>query len=106
VVVYLSNTPRRRSFAEANMFTLQRSLLFLWVFLATLAAAQTTKGNGYVGYDLDLEGDESSVIFSTDETRPNAGAKYPDPDVYLNASGKQIRQCKSPQPTHPNIDVF
>ena len=74
------------------MFSLQRSLLFLWVFITALANTQTTKGTGYVGYDLELEGDEGSVIFSTDETRPNAGANYPDPDVYLNASGEHAHQ--------------
>ncbi|KAK5168886.1 uncharacterized protein LTR77_006195 [Saxophila tyrrhenica] len=69
------------------MISFHRSLIFLWVFISALASAQTTKGStGYVGYDLDLEGDSDSVIFSTDETRPNAGANFPNPDVYLNAS--------------------
>jgi hypothetical protein len=39
-----------------------------------------------VGYNLQLEGDKDSVIFSTDETRPNAGLNEPEPDVYLNAT--------------------
>ena len=60
-----------------------RSLICLWAFLTALAHAQST---GYVGYDLKLEGDKDSVIFSTDETRPNAGLNEPDPDVYLNAT--------------------
>jgi hypothetical protein len=67
------------------MFSFKQTFLFFWAFLAALSQAQTS---GYVGYDLNLEGDEGSVIFSTDETRPNAGVNFPDPDVYLNASGK------------------
>ena len=67
------------------MLSFRSALLSAWTFLAVLAAAQTSAG--YVGYELDLEGDKDSVIFSTDETRPNAGANFPDPDVYLNASG-------------------
>ena len=67
------------------MLSFKTTLLLAWAFLAALAAAQTS--SGYVGYELDLEGDKDSVIFSTDDTRPNAGAKFPDPDVYLNASG-------------------
>jgi hypothetical protein len=61
------------------------ALLFIWAFIAALAYAQTT--DGYVGYDLELEGDRDSVIFATDDTRPGAFNKYPNPDVYLNASG-------------------
>ncbi|KAK5114544.1 hypothetical protein LTR62_002479 [Meristemomyces frigidus] len=40
--------------------------------------------SGYVGYNLTLEGDEDGVVYSTDDTRPNANE--PDPDVYLNAT--------------------
>lgn len=55
--------------------------------LPLLALAQSTsKSNGYTGYELDLTGDSESVIFSTDQTRPNAAANFPAPDVYLNAS--------------------
>lgn len=64
----------------------QSSLLCIWVFLAALATAQDAQTSGYVGYNLTLEGDKDSVIFSTDETRPNAGIRDPNPDVYLNAS--------------------
>lgn len=60
-----------------------RYLLCIWTFVTALASAQS---NGYVGYDLNLEGDKDSVIFSTDETRPNAANNFPSPDVYLNAS--------------------
>ena len=42
--------------------------------------------SGYVGYNLTLEGDEDSVIYSTENTRSNASLTYPDPDVFLNAS--------------------
>lgn len=42
--------------------------------------------SGYVGYNLTLEGDEDSVIYSTENTRANASLTYPDPDVFLNAS--------------------
>lgn len=67
-----------------KMLSLKHSLLYLWVFLLALAYSQST--SGYVGYNLALEGDEDSVIYSTDETRPNAGLNDPEPDVYLNAS--------------------
>lgn len=56
--------------------------LLIWIFICSLASAQS----GYTGYDLELEGDEESVVFSTLETRPNAGSRFPNPDVYLNAS--------------------
>lgn len=56
--------------------------LLIWIFISSLASAQS----GYTGYDLELEGDEESVIFSTLETRQNAGVNFPNPDVYLNAS--------------------
>ena len=61
---------------------LTRSLLCLWTFLIALAYSQSSAG--YVGYNLTLEGDNESVIYSTEDTRPNAN--FPDPDVYLNAS--------------------
>ncbi len=67
------------------MSLLTRSLICLWAFLTALAHAQSS-GTGYVGYNLELEGDKDSVIFSTDETRPNAALNEPDPDVYLNAT--------------------
>ena len=63
---------------------LTRSLLCLWAFLTALAYSQSSAG--YVGYNLTLEGDNESVIYSTDDTRPDAGNNFPDPDVYLNAS--------------------
>ena len=46
----------------------------------------TDSSDGYVGYNLTLEGDQDSVIFATENTRPNASVAYPDPDVFLNAS--------------------
>ncbi|GAB7342739.1 hypothetical protein MBLNU457_g0886t1 [Dothideomycetes sp. NU457] len=55
-------------------------------FAVTFAATATSSTSGYVGYNLTLEGDQGSVIYSTDNTRANASAAYPDPDVYLNAS--------------------
>jgi hypothetical protein len=55
--------------------------------LATFANAQSTASiSGYVGYNLTLEGDEDSVVYSTEDTRPNAPTTEPDPDVYLNAT--------------------
>ena len=56
--------------------------------VAGLVSAQSasTTGTGYTGYNLTLEGDEGSAIFSSEETRPDAGVNYPDPDVFLNAS--------------------
>jgi len=55
---------------------------------STDAATTTTDSSdsGYVGYNLTLEGDEDSVIYSTENTRSNASLTYPDPDVFLNAS--------------------
>lgn len=63
--------------------------------VAGLVSAQsaTTTGTGYTGYNLTLEGDEGSAIFSSEETNPDAGTKYPDPDVYLNASLVCIQQA-------------
>lgn len=58
----------------------------LWAFFVALASAQSTTSE-YVGYNLTLEGDDESVIFSTASTRPNADL-IPDPDVFLNASGE------------------
>jgi hypothetical protein len=52
----------------------------------TASAASASSNSGYVGYNLTLEGDEDSVIYSTENTRTNASANYPDPDVFLNAS--------------------
>ncbi|KAK4903367.1 hypothetical protein LTR27_000298 [Elasticomyces elasticus] len=53
---------------------------------ANTANAQTASTSGYVGYNVTLEGDDESTIYSTDDTRPDAGSNYPDPDVYLNAA--------------------
>ena len=39
-----------------------------------------------MGYNLTLEGDEDSVVYSTEDTRPDAGVNEPNPDVFLNAS--------------------
>lgn len=66
---------------------LQRCSLCIWVFVTALANAQTAPSSGYVGYNLTLQGDDNSVIYSTDDTRPDAGSNEPDPDVYLNATG-------------------
>ena len=55
---------------------------------STDVATTTTDSSdsGYVGYNLTLEGDGDSVIYSTENTRSNASLTYPDPDVFLNAS--------------------
>ncbi|RMZ01168.1 hypothetical protein D0862_06473 [Hortaea werneckii] len=50
------------------------------------AFAQTATTSDYVGYNLTMEGDDDSVIYSTDNTRPNASLNEPNPDVFLNAS--------------------
>lgn len=70
--------------SAGKMFSFRQPLFYFWVFLLALAYSQST--SGYVGYNLTLEGDEDSVIYATDEIRPNAGLNDPDPDVYLNAS--------------------
>lgn len=54
--------------------------------LLWFAKAQTSSDAGYVGYSLTLEGDQDSVVYSTDDTRPNASITEPNPDVFLNAS--------------------
>lgn len=74
--------------AAATMLSLlSRSLLCISIFLVALGNTQSASTSGYVGYNLTLEGDENSVVYSTDDTRPNAAINEPDPDVYLNASG-------------------
>jgi len=70
---------------------ISKTALCAWVFFATLTSAQsssTSSDDGYVGYNLTLEGDEDSVIYSTANTRADAD-QIPDPDVYLNASGME-----------------
>lgn len=68
--------------------SLNRIVLAAWIFFTTLASAQSASASssGYVGYNLELEGDEDSVIYSTANTRADADL-IPNPDVYLNASG-------------------
>ncbi|KAH0397615.1 hypothetical protein KCU89_g8090, partial [Aureobasidium melanogenum] len=63
---------------------LARSYLLAFALSLTVSAASSDAG--YVGYNLTLSGDDDSVIYSTANTRQNASAEYPDPDVYLNAS--------------------
>jgi len=53
---------------------------------AGLVSAQTASTSGYVGYNVTLQGDQDSVVFSTEETRPDAATNEPDPDVFLNAT--------------------
>ncbi|KAI6833824.1 hypothetical protein KC340_g16884 [Hortaea werneckii] len=64
---------------------------FLELVLSSLlsarhAFAQTATTSDYVGYNLTMEGDDDSVIYSTENTRPNASLNEPNPDVFLNAS--------------------
>lgn len=54
--------------------------------LLSLTTAQSSSGAGYVGYNLTLEGDQDTIVYSTDDTRPNASITEPNPDVFLNAS--------------------
>lgn len=90
--------PRRLSLKSSHHLTKMLSLALncLVAFALTLTSsvhAQSTEastttssdsGDGYVGYNLTLEGDQDSVIYSTANTRANAS--FPDPDVFLNAS--------------------
>ena len=49
--------------------------LAFYGFLAfgmSLTTSAATSDSGYVGYNLTLEGDEDSVIYSTANTRQNA----------------------------------
>ncbi|KAI4752520.1 hypothetical protein E4T52_09395 [Aureobasidium sp. EXF-3400] len=66
------------------MLSLARNYLLAFALSLTVSAASSDAG--YVGYNLTLSGDDDSVIYSTANTRQNASAEYPDPDVYLNAS--------------------
>jgi len=63
-----------------------RSIACAVLAFACSAHAQTASTSGYVGYNLTLEGDQDSVVYSTEDTRPDAGVLEPNPDVYLNAS--------------------
>lgn len=67
---------------------LHNTVYVLLLAIARTSSAQSSSASpsGYVGYDLALEGDEDSVVYSTEETRPNASTTEPDPDVYLNAT--------------------
>lgn len=62
-----------------------KGLGFCLLFAATTVIAQSSAGSGYTGYNLALEGDEDSVIYSSDETRTNVSS-VPPPDVFLNAT--------------------
>ncbi|KAH0045725.1 hypothetical protein KCU78_g178, partial [Aureobasidium melanogenum] len=70
------------------MLSLARNCLLAFALSLTVSAASSASSSdaGYVGYNLTLSGDDDSVIYSTANTRQNASAEYPDPDVYLNAS--------------------
>lgn len=55
-------------------------------FAMSLTVSAASSDSGYVGYNLTLSGDDDSAIYSTANTRQNASAIYPDPDVFLNAT--------------------
>ncbi|KAL1872013.1 hypothetical protein VTK73DRAFT_1757 [Phialemonium thermophilum] len=44
------------------------------------------RGDGYVGYRLEHQGDPESAIYETANTDPGVDILVPEPDVYLNAS--------------------
>jgi len=54
-------------------------------------SAQSASTTGYVGYNLTLEGDDDSVIYSTDDTRPDAASNEPDPDVVSSGWHKPMQ---------------
>jgi hypothetical protein len=62
----------------------QRLLPFISALL--LVSAQSTHGNGYIGYSLTRDGDPNSVVYETEDTPSNASPATLPPDVYLNAS--------------------
>ncbi|KAG9522487.1 hypothetical protein KCV07_g2807, partial [Aureobasidium melanogenum] len=70
------------------MLLLARNCLLAFALSLTVSTASSASSSdaGYVGYNLTLSGDDDSVIYSTANTRQNASAEDPDPDVYLNAS--------------------
>ena len=59
---------------------------YLLLFVAQLVCAQSSADSGYVGYNLSLNGDPDSVVYSTSSTPGNVSTTVPQPDVYLNAS--------------------
>jgi hypothetical protein len=61
-------------------------------FAAVASTQSTASTSGYVGYNLTLEGDQDSVVYSTEDTRPDAGVNEPDPDVVRRESAKD-RVC-------------
>ncbi|PSK56806.1 hypothetical protein B9Z65_6430 [Elsinoe australis] len=61
----------------------------LWLSCLALASAQSlTSSDGYVGYNLEVNGDEESTGYETANTDTNNGTNYPPPDVFLNATAK------------------
>ncbi|MCJ1394150.1 hypothetical protein MMC18_007028 [Xylographa bjoerkii] len=58
----------------------------VFLFITPLISAQSSADSGYVGYDLSMNGDPDSVIYSTSSTPANVSTTVPQPDVYLNAS--------------------
>lgn len=89
----LPSQPSSRDLSQLASLTLSPTAnmlsLAFYGFLAfgmSLTTSAAASDSGYVGYNLTLEGDEDSVIYSTDNTRQNASVTYPDPDVFLNAS--------------------
>ena len=83
VLVWLTLSIHFHAHTDKMISFFQRSLICLCAFFVALAHSQKS---GYVGYKLETRGDNDTVIFSTDETRPDAGVNEPDPDVYLNAT--------------------
>lgn len=64
---------------------------FTTILAAVLPCAvlgQLSDNDGYTGYKLDIrdDGDPPSVLYETENTRPNVSALNPEPDVLLNAS--------------------
>lgn len=90
------STHHRETLDQRNMLSFAvNCLLAFGLSLTSSVVAQSTDAtptttdssdSGYVGYNLTLEGDEDSVIYSTENTRSNASLSYPEPDVFLNAS--------------------
>lgn len=74
-----------------KLFTSSSRALALVVSLLGIVGAQTTagsrqNGDGYIGYNLEQNGDPEAATYRTENT-DTAGVELPtEPDVYLNAS--------------------
>jgi hypothetical protein len=77
----------------SSIFSCILALSLFINFINAASSSQSTytstyNGDGYTGYSLTEEGDDSSVVYATNSTPPlgNVSTTVPEPDVFLNAS--------------------